>query len=138
MAIGISTATQNAMCAAAVGRMDAGAGPGTIQIRTGTRPVDPNAAASGTLLATFTCNDPAFGTPSAGAAAISNSPQLTTTGVAAGDAGHFRALDSTGAVVMVGSVSDTGGSGDLKLNTITVSVGVSVAMDSGSITQPAG
>jgi len=136
MAIGLATATQNAMCDAGVDRADAGTGAGTIQIRSGTRPATANAAATGTLLATVTLIDPAFGTAAAGVAALTDPPAVS--GVADGTATWFRMLDSTPATVLDGSVTATGGGGDLTLNTTTISTGLSVDVTGGSLTMPAG
>ena len=133
-----ATATQNAACDAIVDLADAGLGAATIDLRTGAQPASANGAATGTLLATFTCADPAFGAAVAGVATLDTTPALTTVGLAAGDAGWFRAKDSTGATVLDGSVTATGGGGDLTVNTITVSVGLSLSLTSGTITVPAG
>lgn len=136
MAIRLATATVNAKCDAAVDRIDGGPAAGTIKIYTGTQPATANDSASGTLLATFTLADPAFSAASAGVATLLGTPR-TTTGVAAGTAGWFRAADSTGATVFDGSITTSGGGGQLILNTTTVSVGVQVEITGGSYTQPA-
>lgn len=137
MATRISTAARNAAADAIADLADAGSGPATIEIRTGAQPASANDAASGTLLATFTCDDPAFGAASAGVATLQDAPLLTT-GAAAGTAGHFRLKDSAGATVMDGSVTATGGGGQLELNTTTVSIGVNLEITSGTVTMPAG
>lgn len=136
MAIRLATATVNAKCDAAVDRIDGGPAAGTIKIYTGTQPATANDSASGTLLATFTLADPAFSAASAGVATLLGTPR-TTTGAAAGTAGWFRAADSTGATVFDGSITTSGGGGQLILNTTTVSVGVQVEITGGSYTQPA-
>jgi hypothetical protein len=87
-------------------------------------------------------SDPAFAAASGGSAALDVTPALTDDGLAAGTAGWFRICDSTEAAgsglgVLDGSVTATGGGGDLTLNTTTISVGVSVGITSGSITMPA-
>ena len=136
MATRIATTARNAAADAVVDLLDAGPAAGTVQIRTGAQPATPNTAASGTLLATFTLSDPAFGAASSGtatAAAIAS-----TTGVAAGDAGYFRALDSTGAAVLDGSITATGGGGDMTMNTITVSNGLTITITSWTFTAPVG
>ena len=63
MALSLATAARNAMCDALVDLLDAGAAAAKIEIRSGTRPANPNTAATGTLLATVTLIDPAFGGP---------------------------------------------------------------------------
>ena len=94
MALRLAAATRSVKADAAVDRLDAGSGPGTIKVYTGTQPATPATSPSGTLLATFTLNDPAYGAAAAGVATLDVDPALTTTGVAAGDAGWFRAADS--------------------------------------------
>lgn len=136
MAIRLSTATINAKCNAAVDLLDGGPGAGTIKIYTGTQPATANDSASGTLLATFTLGDPAFSAAATGVATLLGVP-LATTGSSAGTAGWFRAADSTGATAFDGSITVTGGGGQLELNTTTISVGVAVEITGGSYTQPA-
>jgi hypothetical protein len=133
MATRISTAARNAAADGVVDLLDAGAGAGTLKIYTGSQPATGDTAESGTLLATFTLSDPAFGAASSGvatAAAIAN-----TTGVAAGTAGWFRAEDSTGANVLDGTVGTSGA--ELNLNTTTISVGLTVSITSWTVTMPA-
>lgn len=134
MALTLPTASRNAMCDALVDRFDLGAGAGTIEIRSGTRPTTANDAATGTVLATVTLIDPAFGASSAGVATLSDPAAVT--GAAAGTATWFRGLDSTGATVLDGSVTATGGGGDLTLATTTISAGLTVDVTGGTITQP--
>jgi hypothetical protein len=135
MATRIPTAVRNAACNAVVDLLDAGAGAATIEIRVGSQPASANDVATGTLLATLTCSDPAFGNAATGVATASAIAAVT--GAAAGDAGWFRAKDSTGATVIDGSVTATGGGGQLELNTVTISVGVNVEVTAWTVTMPA-
>lgn len=136
MALGLPTASRNAACDAIVDRFDLGSGAGTIQIRSGSRPASANDSATGTLLATVTLADPAFGAASTGVATLTDPAAVT--GAAAGTATWFRGLDSDSATVMDGDVSATGGGGDLQLNTTTISVGLTVDITGGTVTMPAG
>jgi hypothetical protein len=141
MATRISTAARTAAVGAIAGLVDGGSGPGRIRIYTGTQPAGPGTTATGTLLAEFTCSDPAF-TWSAGVATLDVTPAVTATGVAAGTAGWFRVLDSTEAAatglgVYDGSVTATGGGGDLTLATTTVSIGLTVEITAATLTMPA-
>lgn len=136
MAITLATATRNAGCDAIVDRVDAGSGAGTVQIRSGTRPASANSAATGTLLATVTLADPAYGAAAAGVATLTDPAAVTA--VADGTATWFRVLDSTGATCWDGSVTATGGGGDMTLATTTISTGLTVDITSGSFTQPSG
>ena len=82
-----------------------------------------------------TLNDPAFGNGSNGVATLDIDPVITTSGLAAGTAAWFRALDSDN----VAHVDGTAGTSatDLILNTTTVSVGLTLTLTSGTLTQPA-
>jgi hypothetical protein len=131
----LATATRNAACDAVVDLLDGGPAAGTIKIYTGTQPATANDAVAGTLLATITLSDPAFGAAATGVATLSGTP-LSATGVAAGTAGWARLADSTGATVMDGSVTATGGGGQIELATTTISVGVTVQITSGTVTMP--
>lgn len=135
MALSLATSARTAMCDALVDLLDAGSGAGTMQIRTGTKPATPNTAATGTLLATVTLVDPAFGAASSGVATLADPGAVTA--VADGTAGWFRALDSTGAAVFDGTVTATGGGGDLTLATTTVTIGLSIDVTGGTVTMPA-
>ena len=122
---------------AIAGLVDAGAGAGILRIYTGAKPASADLAPTGTLLGTFTVNDPAFGAAAAGTATLVVAPALSTVGVAAGDAGWFRLLDSDGSTVMDGTVTVTGGGGDLIMSTVTVSIGLTLQLTAGTITMPA-
>jgi hypothetical protein len=129
-----STTARNAAAAAVVGLLDAGPGPGTLQIRSGAMPASPETAATGTLLATVVLSDPAAGAPATGVATITDPAAVT--GAAAGTAGWARFLDSTGAAVLDCDVTATGGGGAITLSTTTISVGVTVDMGAITYTVP--
>lgn len=133
----IPTNVRNAMANAAVDLIDAGSGPGTVQIRTGAQPASAGTAASGTLLGTLTLSDPAFGdaaTGTATAGAITGDSSADATGTA----GWYRVLDSTGATVMDGAISEAGGGGDMILDKVAIVAGGTIAINSWTVTQPAG
>lgn len=135
MALTLPNATRSAACAAIVGLLDLGTGPGTIEIRSGTRPATADLTATGTVLATVVLESPAFDDAPNGVATIADPDAVV--GVAAGTATWFRAMDGDDATVFDGDVSATGGSGDLKLATTTISVGLSVDVTGGTVTMPA-
>lgn len=135
MAIALATATRDAMADAIATRADSGAGAATIKVYTGASP-GPNTAVTGTLLATFTCQDPAFAASSSGTITLDITPAMTTTGLAAGTAGYWRMASSTPGNVLDGTVTTTGGGGDLELNTTTVSVGLALEITGGTVTVP--
>lgn len=138
MAIRYPTATRSALCDAWVDRFDAGSGAGKIRIYSGTQPASANDSPSGTLLAEITLNDPAFGAASSGAATIDSDPALTATVDTSGTAGWWRGLDSDNTTVCDGSVTATGGGGDITLSTVSLTATGTVTITGGTLTQTAG
>lgn len=98
--------------------IDAGAGAGYLQVRSGTIPADVATAVTGTLLGTLTFSDPC-GTVSAGALTMSAITQDSSAD-ATGTATWARIFDSTGSAVMDIDISTTGGGGTLQLNTTNI------------------
>lgn len=137
MSLNFPDATRSAMADAAMDRVDAGTGAGKIKIRTGSKPVDPNGASTGTVLAVLTFSDPATGAAAAGvdtASAITGDNAADATGTA----GHFEVTDSDDNIVFRGDVSDNAGSGDMKLVTTSIVAGQPVQISSFTFTVPAG
>lgn len=134
----IATPTANAMLEAIRSAMDTPAGTPAIRVYSGTQAADAQTALGAqTLLATFNLDTTAsFAAASARAIAVDASPVLTATGAAAGTATWFRMVDGTGATVLDGDVSATGGNGDLQLNTTTVSVGLALEITGGGFSYP--
>lgn len=138
MAIIISTAARNMAADAALALIDGGDGDGILRIYDGSRPAGPGTAVSTqNLLAEVTLNSPAFGSADNGVATL-DATSLSTTGITNGTATWFRVLDADEVAVLDGSVSATGGGGDLQLNTTTISTGLTVEITNGSITMPSG
>jgi len=82
-------------------------GAGKIEIRTGTQPADPDAVATGTLLAELTLNAIAFqnATDLGGyARAVANAITQDSSANAAGTATWFRAYNGVGTAVIDGNV----------------------------------
>ncbi len=137
----LSNAAAKAACDAIVDLLDGGAGAGTLKIYTGSAPANVDDAATGTLLGTLTLSDPAFG-----AAADANPGGRATASTITGDtsadntgtAGYFRALDSNGVAVIQGTITATGGGGDLELNSTSISAGVAINVTSWTFTVPEG
>ena len=134
MATSIAAAARTAAVDAVVDLLDAATA--TIQIRTGTA-ADPDAAPTGTLLATLTCSVPAFGPASDdGTTATATASAITDDSAADADgtAGHFRALDSAAACVLTGTVTATGGGGDMTLNTVSIVTDGTVSITGWTVT----
>lgn len=98
--------------------LDAGSGPGTAKIYSGTMPATPETAATGTLLAELVLAKPCgvVADKKLTFSAITQDLEANNTGVAS----HVRLADSDGNVIIDGDVSGTGGTGILKLNTTIV------------------
>jgi hypothetical protein len=106
---------------------------GKIKIYTGTQPANPDATATGSLLATFTLGSPGFGAASNGVITLSDTP-LTVAAGATGTAGWFRMETSAGSPILDGSVGTSGA--QINLNTTSITTGVNVSITSGTITMP--
>lgn len=130
----ISNLARSAACDAVVDLIDGGSGAGTIEIRTGPAPTNTTDADSGTLLATLTFSDPAFGAASSGVATASAITSDTSVD-ASGTAAHFRIKDSTGTVIAQGTVGTSGA--DINFNTVTFVAGGVAAITSMTVTMPA-
>lgn len=129
----LSTNTRNKACDAVVDELDAGAGAGTIAIRTGAQPTNVGDADSGTLLGTLVFSDPAFGAASTGVATAS-SITSDSSADASGTAGHFRMKDSNAAIHSDGTCGL--GSGDLSFDNNVIVAGGIIAISSMTITVP--
>ena len=135
MATRISAAVASAMVNAVTALIDGGAGAGTVQIRTGSQPATVATAASGTLLGTLTCADPSFAAASAGTA-TANTVTGDTSADATGTAGWFRVYDSSATAVEDGSITASGGGGDMILSSVSIVAGGTIDITSWTITQP--
>lgn len=94
--------------------LDAGSGPGTAKIYSGTMPATPETAATGTLLAELVLAKPCgvVAGKKLTFSAITQDLEANNTGYA----GYVRLADSDGNVIIDGDVTPTGGTGVLKLN----------------------
>lgn len=136
MTLRISTSVRDAMVNAARLLVDAGSAAGKIRVYTGAQPASVATAASGTLLVDIPFADPSFGASAIGSAAADVTPVLTALAVASGTAGWFRILDSDNNALIDGSVTATGGGGDLTMSTTTVTSGLSVSVTALMLTEP--
>lgn len=135
MGIRLSTAARNAAADAVVDLIDAGAGAGTVKIYTGAQPATGNDEGSGTLLATVSFADPAFGAAATGVATATDPASVSI--VATGTAASFVVEDSTGANIFNGTVTATGGGGDMQLGTVALSSGANLDITAFTYTHPA-
>lgn len=138
MATRLPNASQQAAADGVVDRTDTGTGTATglLRIYTGAQPADADTAASGTLLVELTLANPAFGAANtSGTAALLSTPR-TATASATGTAGWFRVVNRDGTSVFDGSVTATGGGGDLTLDNVSIASGQTVNITALSYTQP--
>lgn len=133
MAVRLSADLANNLANAIDDDVNAGSGAGTIKIYTGSQPATADTTATGTLLATFTLGDPAFGAAAGGVITLNGTP-LTVAAAATGTAGWFRMADSDNNPVLDGSVGTSGN--QINLNTTSITSGVNVTITSGTITMP--
>lgn len=103
-----------------------------LRFYTGTKPTACSDAATGTQLASFALPSDWLSAASAG-----SKTKLGTwsgTGSVAGTAGYFRILDSTGTTChMQGSVTATGGGGDMTLDNTSIANGQAITINSFSL-----
>ena len=96
-----------------------------IIIYSGTIPASVGAALTGTLLAQFAGNATQFGTATAGV--LTASAVASTTGLAGAGAGtvatHYRINTSAGVAVSQGTITGTGGGGDMILTNTSIASG---------------
>jgi hypothetical protein len=119
MALQLSVAVRNA-------RLDAiestvGTAP-TLEVRTGSAPADCATADSGTVLATLTLPSDWMAAASSGSKALSGTWQDTSAD-STGTAGHFRIKASGGTCHMQGTVTATGGGGDMTVDNTSFASG---------------
>lgn len=117
---------------AAIDAVNALINSGTVEIRTGA-PASVDSAPTGTVLATFTLGNPAFGTASAGSSSA-NLPSDATASTD-GTAAHYVVKDSSGNVERNGTAGTSGT--DMILNNATFTTGDTVSITSWSFSQPA-
>lgn len=105
-----------------------------LYLRTGTKPASCADADSGSLLATLTLPSTWMAASSGGV--VAKTGTWTGTASGAGDVGHFRIKDNAGTNTYIqGSVTATGGGGDMTLDNITLANGQTVTINTFQITR---
>jgi hypothetical protein len=110
-----------------------------IEIRTGAMPADCATAASGTALIQQALPSDWMAAASAGSKAKSGSWALTAlAGISTANAGYFRIYDSgsPSACHIQGTITATGGGGDMTLDNISIAAGQAVTVTSFTLTAP--
>jgi hypothetical protein len=131
MAIQYSTAVRNARLDVVESTIGTSA---ILEIRSGSAPANCGTADSGTLLASMTLPSDWMAAASGGTKALSGTwedASANNTGTAA----HFRIKDSGGSTChMQGTVTATGGGGDLQLDNTSINSGQKVTITSFTLT----
>lgn len=124
MAVTYSTAVKTARMSAVIAQIDAGAGPGTLEIGT---------TAFGSVLAIITLADPS-GTAASGVLTFDFDPDVSDVSAnATGTAAEARIKDSNGVVVISGLTVGTSGT-DIILDSVSITTGQTVTLTTGTIT----
>ena len=131
MAIQLSTAVRNARLDQIETTIAASA---ILRIRSGSAPANCAAADAGTVLATFTLPSDWMAAASGGSKAKSGTWEDTSAD-ATGTAGHFRVYASDGTTCGIqGTVTATGGGGDMEITTTSVTAGQAVTITQFTLT----
>ena len=105
-----------------------------LKIRTGSAPADCGTADAGTVLATMTLPSAGMAAAASGSKAKSGTWQDTSAD-AAGTAAHFRIYASDGTTCHIqGTVTATGGGGDMTLDNTSIASGQSVSITTFTLT----
>jgi hypothetical protein len=131
MAIQLSVAVRNARLEA----IETTTGTGAImRIRTGAQPANCAAADSGTVLATLTLPSDWMSNASGGTKSLLGTWQDTAAD-ATGTAAHYRIYDSAGTTChLQGSVTATGGGGDITVDNVSFATGQQFTITAFSLT----
>lgn len=129
----LSDAAANAVLTTLNDLLNAGSGPATIKLYTGTKPAGPGTAiTSQVLLGTLTCSDPAGSV--AARALTFGAITADSSADASGTATWARIADSNGVAVADIDVTLTGGGGFGQMNTTLIAAGGPITAPSVVIT----
>jgi hypothetical protein len=104
-----------------------------LQMFTGAMPANCATASSGTKLLEDTLASDWAANASGGSKNLNNTP-IAGTGLAAGTAGYFRIVDSGGTCHLQGTITATGGGGDMTIDNVVIATGQTVNVTSFSMT----
>lgn len=131
MTIQLSTSVRNAMLDAIESTIGTSA---VVKLKTGAQPATCATADSGTVVATISLASDWMAAASSGSKAFSSTPLTDSSADNAGTLGHYRVYASDGTTChMQGSITATGGGGDMTVDNTSVTAGQSVSITSWSI-----
>jgi hypothetical protein len=131
MTIQLSVSARNAMLDALEVAIGTSA---VLKLRTGAQPANCAAADAGDVIATYSLASDWMAAAASGSKAFSSTPLTDSSADNSGDLGHYRVYASDGTSChMQGSITATGGGGDLTVDNVSVTAGQSVQITSWSI-----
>lgn len=129
MALTVTAAAVQSMGAALATAIGSAA---TIKIYSGSKPATPETAASGTLLVTVAIS----GSFTSSGGVLTAADLAAASPAASGTAGYFRLATSGGTAIIDGTVTATGGGGDMQLGSTSINTGVPVDLGVPTIMAP--
>lgn len=137
MPLRLTPAIRNAAVNAAVAIADSGTAEAVLSIYTGTQPASAEDAPTGTLLVTFTLNDPAYGPSIDGTSSLNTGGGISSVAVDSGIAAWGRLTTSEDETVYDGVCASTG-TPEFLLNSISITSGQVILLNAGSLSVPSG
>jgi hypothetical protein len=104
-----------------------------LKIRTGAQPANVATASTGTVLATFT---PTLAAASGGSKTMVTGAPISVAAANAGTAAHYELTKSDDTVVERGTVTVTGGGGDVTVDNVSITAGQTVQVTGFTKTAP--
>jgi hypothetical protein len=130
MSVQFSVAVRNAM----LDQIESTVGTSAkLEIRSSTVPASTAAANTGSVLVSYTLASDWAAAASSGSKSFNNTP-ISTTATGAGTAAHFRIYSSTNTCHWQGTVTATGGGGDMTVDNTNIASGQTVNITSFTIT----
>lgn len=120
MALTHTTAVRNALADLIDDQVNAGTPPGTFVLQT----------SADAILATITLGNPAFGAAASGVITLAGTPLEDTSADATGTAAKFRFRNQAGTEIFQGTVTATGGGGDIEIDNTSIASGQVVRLTS--------
>lgn len=107
-----------------------------LKLRTGSAPATVASPSTGTVVATMNLPSDWMANAASGTKALSGTWQDTSAD-AAGTVGHFEICKSDNTVMLRGTVTATGGGGDITLDNVAVNLAQSVTITAFNLSKPA-
>jgi hypothetical protein len=131
MTIQLSVAVRNAMLDAIESTISTSA---VLKLKTGSPPANCAASDSGTVVATISLASDWMAAASSGSKAFSSTPLTDSSADNAGTLAHYRVYASDGTTChMQGTITASGGGGDMTVDNVSVTAGQSVSVTSWTI-----